>query len=414
MTADTRHGLDFRPPPSRKPPAPRHRRHAKLSGAKLAVGGLVLALLVIAVVLFVHHREAAHKPVPPPPRTTLTTVTATQGDIGIYLDSIGTITPVYTAAITSQVVGTIVAVHYAEGQRVKKGDPLLDIDARPYEATLLQAQGALSRDQNLLAQASMDLERYREAWSKNAIAKQQLDDQEKVVLQDEGTVKNDQGTVQYAQVQVDFCHIRAPIDGRVGLRLVDPGNLVQATGTTTLAVVTQLEPITAIFTVAEDSLAKVTTKLAAGAKLTVDAYDRTGQKKIATGTLITVDNQIDTTTGTVKARALFANADDALFPNQFVNTRLLLTTLHDATLVPHSAIQQNGDSSFVYVIDGGQAHNRPVKPGATENGITQVDGLSPGDVLANSSFDKLHDGALVTVAAAPPGQAAPPPASQAP
>ena len=240
---------------------------------------------------------------PAPPGITITTATAQKGNIGVYLDAIGTVTPVYTASITSQVTGLIVAVHFTEGQPVQKGDPLIDIDPRPYRATLLQAQGALERDQNVLAQAQMDLERYRAAWARNAIAKQILDDQEKLVLQDEGTVKNDQGTVQYDQVQVDFCHITAPIAGRVGLRLVDPGNVVQSAGTVTLAVITQLEPITVIFTIPEDSLGQVEARLRKGAKLTVDAFDRTAQTKIASGTLLTLDNQIDTTTGTVKGRA---------------------------------------------------------------------------------------------------------------
>ena len=195
------------------------------------------------------------------PGITITSATAQKGDIGVYLDAIGTVTPVYTDSITSQVNGLVVAVHYTEGQRVRKGDPLIDIDSRPYRATLLQAQGALERDQNVLAQAQMDLERYRAAWARNAIAKQTLDDQEKLVLQDEGTVKNDQGTVQFDQIQVDYCHITAPIAGRVGLRLVDPGNVVQSAGTVTLAVITQLEPITVIFTIPEDSLGQVEARL---------------------------------------------------------------------------------------------------------------------------------------------------------
>jgi membrane fusion protein, multidrug efflux system len=284
-----------------------------------------------------------------------------------------------------------------EGQTVEKGDPLVDIDPRPYQATLLQAQGALERDQNVLAQARMDLDRYRAAWDRNAIAKQILDDQEKLVLQDEGTVKNDQGTVQYDQVQVDFCHITAPIAGRVGLRLVDPGNVVQSAGTVTLAVITQLTPITVIFTIPEDSLGQVIARLKAGAKLPVDAYDRTAQKKIATGELLTVDNQIDTTTGTVKGRSLFDNKDDALFPNQFVNTRLLVNTLQGVTLVPASAIQQNGQASFVYVIQNNFAHMRSVKAGVSEGGVTQVSGINPGDVVANSSFDKLQDNVAVVI-----------------
>src|SRR5208283_3733686 len=328
---------------------------------------------------------------------TITTATAQKGDIAVYLDAIGTVTPVYTDFITSQVNGLVVAVHYKEGQRVHEGDPLIDIDSRPYRAMLLQAQGALERDENLLAQARMDLERYRAAWARNAIAKQILDDQEKLALQVEGTVKNDQGTVQFDQIQVDYCHITAPISGRVGLRLVDPGNVVQSAGTVTLAVLTQLDPITVVFTIPEDSLGQVEARLRKKAKLTVDAYDRTAQTKIASGELLTLDNQIDTATGTVKGRALFDNKNDAFFPNQFVNTRLLVNTLQGVTLIPASAIQQNGQASFVYVIQNNIAHMRSVKQGVTDGGATQVEGINPGDVVANSSFDKLQDNAAVVV-----------------
>ncbi len=367
---------------------------------------LLLLALAIAVLLFLRHRENAEKAAAaaaarPVPGIAITSVTAKKGSIGVYLDSIGTVTPVYTASITSQVTGQIVAVHYQEGQAVQKGDPLVDIDPRPYTATLLQAQGALERDQNVLAQAQMDVQRYRSAWERNAIAKQILDDQEKLVLQDQGTVKNDQGTVQYDQVQVDFCHITAPIAGRVGLRLVDPGNVVQSAGTVTLAVITQLTPITVIFTIPEDSLDQVQARLSKGAKLAVDAFDRTALKKIASGELLTLDNQIDTTTGTVKGRAQFDNTDNALFPNQFVNTRLLVNTLQGVTLIPASAIQQNGQASFVYVIQDNIAHMRSIKPGVTDAGLTQVDGINPGDVLANSSFDKLQDNAKVAVSNPP-------------
>jgi multidrug efflux system membrane fusion protein len=358
---------------------------------------LLLLLLVLAVVLIWRHIDSAKKVAPAPPKITITTATAKKGDIGVYLDAIGTVTPVYTDSISSQVNGLVIAVHYTEGQLVSKGDPLVDIDSRTYRANLLQAQGALERDQNVLAQAQMDLERYREAWARNAIAKQILDDQEKLVLQDEGTVKNDQGTVQYDQVQVEYCHITAPIAGRVGLRLVDPGNVVQSSGTATLAVITQLTPITVIFTIPEDSLGPVEAQLNKKAKLTVDAFDRTAQKKIASGKLLTLDNLIDTTTGTVKARAVFDNKNDALFPNQFVNTRLLVTTLQGVTTVPASAIQQNGQASFVYVIQNNIAHMRSIKPGVTDAGSTQVDGINPGDVVANSSFDKLQDNTAVVI-----------------
>jgi multidrug efflux system membrane fusion protein len=370
---------------------------------------LLLLVVVVAAVLVWRHYEAANKPKPAPPKITITTATAKTGNIGVYLEAIGTVTPVYTDSITSQVNGLVVAVHYTEGQLVSKGDPLIDIDARPYRANLLQAQGALERDENVLAQARMDLERYREAWAR----KQILDDQEKLVLQDEGTVKNDQGTVQYDQVQVEFCHITAPITGRVGLRLVDPGNVVQSAGTATLAVITQLEPITVIFTIPEDSLGPVQAQLKKKAKLSVDAFDRTALTKIASGVLLTLDNQIDTTTGTVKGRSVFANKNDALFPNQFVNTRLLVNTLQGVTVIPASAIQQNGQASFVYVIQNNIAQMRSIKPGVTDGGMTQVDGINPGDVVANSSFDKLQNNTAVVISNPVPKKASTTPAPAA-
>ncbi|MGA3295212.1 MAG: efflux RND transporter periplasmic adaptor subunit [Candidatus Acidiferrales bacterium] len=391
-------------PDNQLPPlVPAHPRHHKV--VWIVVSSVLLLVLVLVFMLILRHHEAAEKTAAlaraGATGITVTSATAQKGNIGVYLDAIGTVTPVYTDSITSQVNGLVVAVHYQEGQRVSKGDPLVDIDSRPYLAMLLQAQGALERDENLLAQAQMDLERYRAAWARNAIAKQVLDDQEKLVLQDEGTVKNDLGTVQYDQVEVDFCHITAPIAGRVGLRLVDPGNVVQSAGTITLAVITQLEPITVIFTIPEDSLGPVEAGLRKKAKLTVDAFDRTAQTKIASGNLLTLDNQIDTTTGTVKGRALFANKNDALFPNQFVNTRLLVNTLQGVTLIPASAIQQNGQASFVYVIQNNIAHMCSITPGVTDGGITQVDGINPGDVVANSSFDKLQDNSKVVISSKP-------------
>ena len=328
---------------------------------------------------------------------TLTSATAKMGDIGNYIDSIGTVTPVYTASITSQVNGIVTAVHYREGQIIKKDDPLVDIDPRPYEATLLQAQGTLQRDENVLAQAKMDLERYRDAWARKAIPKQTLDDQEKIVLQNEGTVKLDQGAVEYDKVQLGFCHITAPIAGRVGLRLVDPGNVVQSTGNLTLAVIAQIQPITVIFTIAEDNLDQVLLQIRKNAKLSADAFDRASTKKIATGTLLTLDNLIDTTTGTVKARASFSNKDGALFPNQFVNIKLLVNTIKGATLIPSAAIQHNGKAAFVFVIQSDTAHMRTIQQGATDGSMTQVTGMNPGEEVATSSFDKLQDNSKVSV-----------------
>jgi multidrug efflux system membrane fusion protein len=332
---------------------------------------------------------------------TATVVTAQRGDIGVYLSAIGTVTPVYTDSLTAQVTGLITAVHYKEGQLVHKGQSLIQIDPRQYEANLLTAEGALERDQNLLAEAQMDLKRYQDAWAKNAIQKQTLEDQEKLVLQDQGTVKNDEGTVAYDKVQVGFCNIFSPIDGRVGLRLVDPGNIVTSGGTTVLVVVTQLQPITIIFTIPEDSLGEVEAELKKGAKLQVEAYDRTDQTRLATGTLSSVDNVIDTATGTLKLRATFANKQNTLFPNQFVNTKLLVRTIRNATLVPLSAVQHNGNQAYVYVVQNGTAKQTNVKTGVADGLTTSVTGVNPGDVLANSSFEKLTNGAKINISTKP-------------
>ena len=331
----------------------------------------------------------------------VTTVTALKGNIGVYVDSIGTVTPVNTASISSQVSGIVTAVHYTEGQLVQKGAPLIEIDARPYAATLAQSQGILERDKGILAQAQMDLARYQAAWARNAIPKQTLDDQEKLVAQIQGTVHNDEGTVSYDQIQVEYCHIVSPITGRVGLRLVDQGNVVQANAGTVLAVVAQIQPITAVFSPAEDDLGKIEPQLRKRAKLEADAYDASGQKEIATGTLLTLDNQIDTTTGTVKARAQFANKDSSLFPNQFVNIRLLTNTLQNVTLIPNAAVQHNGQAAFVYVIADNKAHLTPITVGVTNAQTAQVTGINPGDVLATSSFDKLQDNTAISISTKP-------------
>jgi multidrug efflux system membrane fusion protein len=325
----------------------------------------------------------------------VTFTTASLGDLGVYFNAIGTVTPKFTNTITSQVTGVITKVYFSEGQYVRKGDPLIDIDPRQYAAQLAQAQGVLDRDQSLLAEAKMDLTRYQEALKKNAIQRQSVEDQEKQVAVDEGTVKNDEATVQYDQVILSYCHIVSPIDGKVGLRLVDPGNLVTANSTTALAVVTQMQPITVIFTLAEDNLPQVLEQMRGGRQLEVDAFDRTQQSLIAKGRLISIDNQIDTTTGTVKLRAEFPNSQGVLFPNQFVNTRLLVKTLKNQLLVASSAIQHNGDIAFVYLVQGNKAVLRTVTPGISDGGNTVVAGLKPGDVLVNSSFEKLQDGSTV-------------------
>jgi multidrug efflux system membrane fusion protein len=365
--------------------------------------GLIILLLLAAILFFILHENDAKAAAAKralaaaKPSVSATIAKAAKGSIGIYLDAIGTVTPVYTSSITAQANGVLTAVHYNEGQFVQKGVALIDIDPRPYQAQLLQADGALERDTNVLAQARMDLDRYRAAWTGNGIPKQLLDDQEKIVSADQGTVKNDQGTVNYNQVQLGYCHIVAPIAGRVGLRLVDPGNVVQAGASTVLVVITQVQPTTVIFTMAEDSLGQVQARMRQMHTLPVEAWDRSQTTKIATGKLFTIDNQIDTTTGTVKLRALFNNQNGALFPNQFVNTKLLVNTLEGVTLVPTAAIQHNGKVSFLYVIANDVASVRNITTSVADGGMTAVKGINPGEMIATSSFDKLQAGSRIAV-----------------
>ena len=390
-------GSQSAPPQSPPPPRKKHR----------GLLWIILIALAIAAYFLVQRREATRtrsqaSRLITPGGVAVTTAVAKKGSIGVYLEAIGTVTPVYTSSITAQVNGLVTAVHYTEGQIVHTGDPLIDIDPRPFQAQVTQAEGTLLRDTGVLAQARMDLDRYRAAWARNAIPKQQLDDQEKIVLQNEGLVKSDQGNLQFFQVQLGWSHITAPFTGRVGLRLVDPGNVVvlsaanQINATTSLVVITQTQPITVVFTIAEDSLGEVRARVRSGATLPVAAYDRALLTKLASGKLTAIDNQVDTTTGTVKLRATFENTNDALFPNQFVNTRLLLKTLNGVTLIPSNAIQHNGQTAFVYVIDEGKAHMQTVKPGATDAGLTAVEGIRPGTVVATSSFERLQDNAPVT------------------
>jgi len=363
---------------------------------------LVVACAIIAAIL-VWRRSATAQPAnagggAPGRVVPVTTAMASQGDIGVYLSALGTVTPVYTVTVTSRVQGEIVKVYYKEGQMVRKGDPLLDIDPRPYEATVLQFEGQLAHDEALLDEAKIDLDRYQQALNRNAIAKQQFDDQQQVVLQNEGTVKNDQGQLANARVNLAYTHLTAPITGQVGLRLVDPGNIIQANSTTPLVVITQLQPITVIFNIAEDHISSIQQQLRKGRKLTVDVFDREESKKLATGSLITVDNMIDTTTGTVKLKAVFPNQDNALFPSQFVNARLLVDTQHGTTLIPTNAIQRNAQGAYVYVIKTDEtASIREITTGTTDGNVIAVEGVLPNEVVATNGFDKLQGGAKVAV-----------------
>jgi multidrug efflux system membrane fusion protein len=365
---------------------------------------VVLAAVILGAAYWMYHQhqatlQAAQARAAQQNRAVPVATTAVHtGDIGVYQEGLGIVTPLATVTVTSRVQGEITQIHYREGQMVRKGDPLIDIDPRPYQAQLDQAQGQLAHDEALLAQSRIDLDRYQAAFSRNAIAQQQVYDQEQLVKQNEGTVRNDQGLVDNAKVNLVYCHITSPIDGRVGLRLVDIGNMVQANSTTGLVVVAQLQPITVIFSIAEDYLPQIQQQLHQGHKMVVYALDRTDQTQIAAGTLLTIDNQIDTTTGTVKLRAIFPNTDSSLFPNQFVNGKLLINTLQGVNVVPAAAIQRNAQSAFVYVVKPDQtASMQNVTVGTADGDTTQVTGVDAGQVIVTSGFDKLQDGIKVTV-----------------
>jgi multidrug efflux system membrane fusion protein len=368
---------------------------------------LLLALLLVGGAFYLFQRcgrgeSKTTKSPPPPPALSITTATAQKGNIGVYVNALGSVTPLYTVTVTSRVDGQLTSVNYREGQMAHQGDVLAEIDSRPFQAQLTQAEGQYVRDKALLDNANIDLVRFQTAYSKNAIPKQQLDTQLATVHQLEGTVKNDQGLIDAAKVQLVYCRITSPISGRVGLRLVDPGNVVHAADTTGMLVITQLQPITVVFTVAEDSIPQIQQRLRMGNRLVVEAWDRSETKKLGTGTLLTIDNEIDTTTGTVKLKATFNNNNDALFPNQFVNARLLVNMQRGVILVPTAAIQRNTQGAFVYVIKPDQtASMQTVSVGTTDGNSAAVEGLNAGDIVAVDGFDKLQNGVKVVARSAP-------------
>jgi multidrug efflux system membrane fusion protein len=384
------------------PEAPRPRRRGWL--------WLLILLAAAAVVYYVWPKRAAPQSSAPAADakaggragrgagvTPVVVVKAQTGSIGVYFDGLGAVTPVYTVTVRSRVDGELMAVHYQEGEIVQKGALLAEIDPRPFQVQLTQAQGQLARDQALLDNARIDLARYETLIKQNAVPEQQLVTQKALIEQYQGAIQTDQGAIDSARLNLTYSKITAPIAGRIGLRLVDPGNIVHATDTNGLLVITQLQPISVIFTISEDQLPVVVRKMQAGAHLRVDAYDRDMTTKLASGTLATIDNQIDQTTGTLKLRANFDNSRNELFPNQFVNARLLVEQKNSVTLIPTAAVQRNNQMTYVWLVKPDSSVTvQQIGTGVSEGIQTEVtSGLQPGDVAVMTGVDKLQEGTKV-------------------
>lgn len=363
---------------------------------------IVLILLVLGILALWHRHntllkqnaDAANRPLP------VVLGTARSADVPVYISALGTVTPTYSVTVRTQVNGVLLRVLFQEGQMVKAGEVLAEIDPRPYQAQLAQAQGQLARDQALLANAHIDLKRYAGLYPQGGVPKQTYDTQASLVKQLEGTVQADQGQVDSAKINLAYCQITSPIDGRVGLRLVDPGNFVQTSNTNGIVVVNTIKPITVVFSISEDNIPQVIQQIDAGKKLSVKAYDRDQHRLLATGELLTLDNQIDPTTGTAKLKAQFQNNDYSLFPNQFVNIDLLVNTLQNATVVPTAAVQHGVNGDYVYVYNSAKqiVNLTSVKTSVASGDDTVVtSGVMPGQQVVVEGADKLTDGARVSV-----------------
>jgi multidrug efflux system membrane fusion protein len=397
-------------PPTSPPPS---------SGGHYAVW-VVLALAVVGGVLgFQIYKNQKKPPAKAPPPVSISTTNVVQGEIDEFVTGLGTVIPIYTAMISPRVDGQLISVNYTEGQMVTTNDLLAVIDPGPSQAMLTEAEGQLARDKAMLQGAKIDLDRFQEAFGKgygtnlHAIPKQQVDDQQALVHQDEGTVKFDEGQVANAKVQLAYCFIHAPIAGRAGLRLVDPGNVVHAANSNAIVVIAQLQPITVVFTVDQKHLPALQRQLKAGRQMKVEVSNEDKTTNLATGTFLTMDNLIDVATGTIKIKALFDNGDTNLFPNQFVNAKLIVDTLSNVTLIPTAAIQRNPQGAFVYVVTNQEltltnqgaavvtnqpvVAMRPIIPNVTDNDVYAVEGLEPGEVIATDNFNKLGDGMKVNL-----------------
>lgn len=382
--------------PMHSPPAPSSR---SLPGKWWILAAVLLLLAAGGYATLGKTQPAAEKkgrpgaglPVP------VVAVPAQASDVDLYISGLGTVTPLNTVTVRSRVDGHLMEAYFQEGQDVKQGALLAKIDPRPFEVQLTQALGQMAKDQALLQNARLDLGRFKDLAAQDLIPRQQLDTQEALVRQYEGVVKADQGLVDNAKLQITYCHITAPVGGRVGLRLVDPGNMVRASDQGGLLVIAQMRPIAVVFTIAEDSLTQVLEKYRSGGKLPVEVLDREQQRKLAQGHLLTMDNQIDISTGTVKLKALLPNQGGELFPNQFVNARLLVETLRGAIVVPAAAIQRGPQGTYVFVVKEDQtAAMRKVKPGQTQEGRTVVaSGLTPGELVVIDGAERLREGAKV-------------------
>ena len=361
----------------------------------------ILILILLLMIIWRHHANSNKKVKTTPPPAVVVSKVSVQ-DVPVYLTGLGSVTPTYNVTVRTQINGRLLKVLFKEGQMVKTGDILAEIDPAPYQAQLVQYQGQYTRDQALLSNARIDLKRYQVLWKQDSVAQQTLATQESLVKQYEGTVQIDLGLIQSIQVSLAYCHIKSPVDGRIGLRLVDPGNFVQTSDTNGIAVVNTLNPITVVFTIPEDSIAELRQKVYAGETFSVQVFNREQNKLLATGKLLTIDNQIDPNTGTVKLKAEFQNNTNVLFPSQFVNARLLVKVIKNATVIPTAAIQYSQNGSFVYILNADKTvTTKPIIPGITNGNLTSINsGVTPGQLVVTEGADALTNGAKVTLASA--------------